>query len=80
MSEKVKNLVNVLILNIIIIALLIAGETILIPAAWALLFAFIGLPISNLLERKKSGTHNLFGGCHAVHHDLFRLDIFLLVL
>jgi hypothetical protein len=32
MSEKVKNLVNVLILNIII-ALLIAGETILIPAA-----------------------------------------------
>jgi predicted PurR-regulated permease PerM len=55
MSEKIKNLVNALVLIIIFIAVLVAGESILIPAAWALIFAFIGLPVAHFLERKKAG-------------------------
>jgi len=55
MNVKIKNLVNVSLLIIIFIAILITGKSILVPAAWALIFAFIGLPIAQFLERKKTG-------------------------
>lgn len=55
MSEKIRNLVNVALLAIIFIGLLITAESILVPAAWALIFAFIGLPLAKFLEKRKMG-------------------------
>lgn len=55
MSNKIKNVVIVCLLAIILIATMVAGQSILVPAAWALIFAFIGLPIAQFLEKRKVG-------------------------
>ncbi len=53
MENKIKNITYVSILIALLITLLITGKSILLPAAWALLFAFIGLPLAYYLESKK---------------------------
>jgi predicted PurR-regulated permease PerM len=55
MANKLKNVTIVFFLITIIVSILIAAKSILIPAAWALIFAFIGLPIARFLEARKMG-------------------------
>ena len=53
MSNKIKNITYVLVLISLIVVILITAKSILIPAAWALIFAFIGMPIAHVLEKRK---------------------------
>lgn len=55
MSNKIKNVVIACLMAIIIIATMVAGQSILVPAAWALIFAFVGLPVAQFLEKRKVG-------------------------
>ncbi|MDZ7645697.1 MAG: hypothetical protein U5K54_00165 [Cytophagales bacterium] len=53
MATKLKEITIFLFLATLVVIMMDAGQSLLVPIAWSIIFSFIGLPVAQRLEKKK---------------------------